>query len=124
MLRKLGRAFYRGVFWTYARGTWQYDVMAILILAFIFLTPRDWFHDKPAPVEMPSADVVLLVNGETHKVYRLRAALIDPKADATAAQGAQRLLRHYTGKSLEIIRIEPARDSRGEVVNYTVWVRE
>ena len=40
MLRKLGLAVYRGFFWTYERGTWQYDVMVILILAFIFVTPR------------------------------------------------------------------------------------
>jgi hypothetical protein len=33
----------RAVFWTYKRGSWQYDIICIVILAFIFLTPRAWF---------------------------------------------------------------------------------
>ena len=34
-------------FWAYERGTWQYDLIVIAILAFIFLTPRSWFSDRP-----------------------------------------------------------------------------
>ena len=37
-LRVLWNAFY----WTYERATWQYDVMVIAILAFVWLTPPDW----------------------------------------------------------------------------------
>src|SRR3989337_2238127 len=58
MLRKLVSAIYRGLFWTYERGTWQYDIMVALILLFIFLTPRGWFHDQPHPPE--ASGVVLL----------------------------------------------------------------
>jgi hypothetical protein len=29
--------------WGYDRGTWQYDVLCLIILAFIFLTPKTWF---------------------------------------------------------------------------------
>jgi hypothetical protein len=29
--------------WNYDRGTWQYDVLCLLIIAFIFLTPKAWF---------------------------------------------------------------------------------
>ncbi len=46
-MTKALRAFGRVVFWTYARGTWQYDVLCALILAFIFLTPRDFFANPP-----------------------------------------------------------------------------
>jgi len=125
MLRRLGLAVYRGVFWTYERGTWQYDVMVILILAFIFLTPRDWFHDRPsaASASTPS-DVVLLLNDKTEKIYRLQAALIDAKTDPSLEQGVRRILRRFTGKTVEITRIEPAVDSSGQVVSYEVWVRE
>ena len=35
------------IFWDYRRAVWQYDVMVGIILLFIFLTPRDWFHDQP-----------------------------------------------------------------------------
>ena len=37
------------VLWSYGRATWQYDVLCVLILAFVFLTPKSWFDGgKPA----------------------------------------------------------------------------
>lgn len=122
MLRKLGAAIYRGFFWTYERGTWQYDIMVILILAFIFLTPREWFQDRPA--SLPAPGVILLTSGPHQKVYQLRATLIDAQADETVKKGAERILKLYTGKSVRITHIEPAKDSRGQVVSYAVWVQE
>lgn len=45
--------------WSYPRGSWQYDLLCILILAFILLTPSEWYHSTPAPhpisVEQPAA---------------------------------------------------------------------
>jgi len=35
--------------WSYQRGSWQYDVLCILILAFIFLAPSEWFNPAPEP---------------------------------------------------------------------------
>jgi len=32
--------------WRHERGTWQYDVFCLLIIAFIFLTPKAWFDKK------------------------------------------------------------------------------
>ena len=34
--------------WSYDRGTIPYDVICVLILAFIFLTPRSCFERKAA----------------------------------------------------------------------------
>lgn len=124
MLRKLIAAVVRGLFWTYERGTWQYDVMVILILAFIFLSPRSWFHDKPF-TPLPAADIVLLLHDPAQKVYQLRASLLDLKAAGSLARSAQRVLETHTGKVVEVIRVEPALvDSRGQVISYAVWVRE
>jgi hypothetical protein len=36
------------ILWSYERGTWQYDVLCLLIIAFIFLTPSSLFN-KPTP---------------------------------------------------------------------------
>ncbi len=33
------------ILWNYPRGTWQYDLFCILIVAFIFLTPKTWFDN-------------------------------------------------------------------------------
>lgn len=37
------RSILRILFWTYDRGSWQYDILCGLILAFIFLTPKGVF---------------------------------------------------------------------------------
>jgi len=127
MLRKLGAAIYRGLFWTYERGTWQYDVMVALILAFIFLTPRVWFHDQPNPAG--ASGVVLLSSNDHEKVYELQAALIASEDDAATAEqalrdGAERILETYIGKSVQITAIKPETDARGQVVSYAVWVQQ
>ncbi len=35
-------------FWTYERATWQYDLLVLAILAFIWLTPPGWLNDPTA----------------------------------------------------------------------------
>lgn len=42
MIRFLG-VVKKILFWSYGRTSWQYDVLAVLILAFVFLTPPAWF---------------------------------------------------------------------------------
>jgi len=32
--------------WSYARGTWQYDILCLLIIATIFLVPGRYFGDR------------------------------------------------------------------------------
>jgi hypothetical protein len=34
------------ILWNYGRTTWQYDVIVVLILAFIFFTPKSWFEGR------------------------------------------------------------------------------
>lgn len=36
----------RFILWDYLRGTWQYDLFCLLIIAFIFLTPKAWFEKR------------------------------------------------------------------------------
>ncbi len=38
-LKSIGRV----LFWRYARGSWQYDILCGLILVFIFATPKSVF---------------------------------------------------------------------------------
>ena len=39
---------WRTLYWTYERATWQYDLMVIAILAFVWLTPPAWIGDPTA----------------------------------------------------------------------------
>ncbi len=34
--------------WNYERASWQWDVLCILIMCFIFLTPKAWFNYQKA----------------------------------------------------------------------------
>jgi CDP-diacylglycerol--glycerol-3-phosphate 3-phosphatidyltransferase len=39
---------WRGLFWTYERTSWQYDIMVIMILAFVWVTPARLLGDPMA----------------------------------------------------------------------------
>jgi hypothetical protein len=124
MFRKIGAAIYRGLFWTYERGTWQYDIMVALILAFIFLSPRSWFSDQP---KSAVAGVMLLSASDHERVYKLQATLISDGSDGAEEairSGAERILQSYVGKAVEITQITPETDARGHVISYAVSVRE
>ncbi|HEV7644559.1 MAG TPA: hypothetical protein VGO50_11495 [Pyrinomonadaceae bacterium] len=37
------------VLWEFARASWQWDVLCLLIIFFIFLTPKSWYENvKPS----------------------------------------------------------------------------
>jgi hypothetical protein len=42
------RAVWHAIYWNFDRATWQYDVMVIAILAFVWLTPPEWLGDPTA----------------------------------------------------------------------------
>ena len=42
------RMIWHALFWTFDRATWQYDLMVIAILAFVWLTPPTWLNDPTA----------------------------------------------------------------------------
>ena len=46
MPNKLVSGVSRVIFWRYERGSWQYDILCGLILAFIFLTPKEVFDGR------------------------------------------------------------------------------
>ena len=56
-----GRILWNAFFWTYERATWQYDVMVIAILAFVWLTPPDWLGDPMASGSGPIGWLVRLI---------------------------------------------------------------
>jgi hypothetical protein len=58
------RVLWNAFFWTYERTTWQYDLMVIAILAFVWLTPPDWLGDPMASGKGPVAWLVRMVNGK------------------------------------------------------------
>ena len=42
------KAVWNAIFWTFERATWEYDLMVIAILAFVWCTPPEWLGDPMA----------------------------------------------------------------------------
>jgi hypothetical protein len=116
----------RSIFWAYERGSWQYDLIVVAILAFIFLSPRAWFNDRPTfelanvrhlqgIVEMGRVgkDVRYLVDA------RLVEMLDQKPDDAIPIILKQHLQRAFTVKSIDAVR-----DRQGVILGYTVMVEE
>jgi len=49
------------LFWSYERGSWQYDIMCVLILAFIFLSPNRWFQRQSASTTPTTREARLIL---------------------------------------------------------------
>ena len=90
------------LFWSYERGSWQYDIMCVLILAFIFLSPNRIFQSR-----VSAAPVIV------------RGTEIGP-VDPSNLEQAIRDYLDRQGHAVKISRIEKAEDSSGET-NYVVY---
>ena len=93
------------IFWEFPRGSWQYDLVVGAILAFIFLTPREWFGDQPR-----AANIVLISNNHGSEQIYLEPGLLSSVPENKRNEKASQLIRQRTGKHLNVIRVAPIRD--------------
>lgn len=123
LLRRAGGTIKGFLLWHYERGSWQYDVMVALILAFIFLLPSRYFHDQPVYGVQLRGDLVRLGADADGVHYRVSAKLL-ASYDDDAERAAAQVLAANLGHPASITRIEEVRDPEGAVAWYDVWVRE
>ena len=127
-MASFGTILSRTFFWSYERGTWQYDVAVILILIFSLATPRAWFKDQPQ-VGMPAnSDQVKLLSksGET-EIYQVDSRTLAPPERTPALQNdlhnvLQKARPDLRDGKFAIGKIEPQRDENGNVVAYQVEI--
>lgn len=93
------------ILWDFARGSWQYDLAVALILVFVFATPRGWFHDQPK-----AASIVLMSTDHGAKRVFIAAELLQDVSPAARPSVAEKLIHKRTGKTWNVIRVEPIRD--------------
>jgi hypothetical protein len=129
-MASLGQIFSRIFFWSYERGTWPYDTAVFLILVFVLVTPRAWFHDQPQmglPANAPGQVVLVSEQGQS-KTYRVDARILAPPVQTPALENElhnalQKALPEFGNKSFTISKIEPVRDEQGTVIAYHVEIR-
>ena len=109
-------------FWTYDRGSFHYDVMVTLILAFIFLAPI-WinFRDKPIERSPNQTEVVVKPDGSGF-IYTVDARTIQPGNDDEVREELLRAIEPVAGE-IRIDRYEVVHDNKRNVIAYKVWGR-
>lgn len=112
-------------YWTFSRGSMQYDVMVTLILAFIFITPWMWdYGDKPRSTATNTAPVVVVGDGGHGLVVTLAAADVNvPSAspDAAIKKALKKAMEPVLGDVMVVERWEVMRDQNGNPVSWKVW---
>jgi hypothetical protein len=121
-MSKIWRTIRGYVWWVYPRGSVHYDVMVTLILAFIFLTPRWVFNDKPTERVPHQSEVVVLPDGDNF-IYEIDASAVKSQDDAAIRQELLHVVEPIAGEA-EVVRYEAVRDDRGHVKLYKVWVHK
>jgi len=101
-------------FWNYARNTWQWDVLCVVILIFIFLTPKSWFENSErrglAAHQNPAASTVLV-----------SPELIE-NADDTGQ--VEQVVRTLTGRAeVRVLKVRKVFDKEGKTRGYEVDIR-
>ena len=115
------RGIKRFVLWEHERATWQYDVMVGLILALIFLTPREWFWDQP---RIPKASqIAVLSGGHGATVFWIESELLAGTPDPERNQKVGEVLRVQTGTKREVIFLEPIIDSEKEIKGFVAFTK-
>lgn len=127
-MASLSQILSRTFFWSYERGSWQYDLAVILIVLFVLATPRKWFHDQPQ-VGLPAnaGQVELLSKSGIQEIYRVDAHVLAPPSRTPELQNElhnalQKAQPELNDGRFSIGKIEPLRDEQGNVVAYQVEI--
>jgi hypothetical protein len=115
----------RAVFWTYERGSWQYDIICAVFLAFIFLTPRVWFHDGPT-LELSDLrhrqGVIEIGRTKAGSEYLVDSRLVESMAPLKPEDAVAIILRARLNRSVTVKSVEPTRDKNNIMLGYRVVV--
>src|SRR5262249_53055202 len=124
-----GQILSRIFFWTFERGSWQYDLAVIGILIFVFFVPRRWLRDQPETSLPPQTQQVELLSATgTESSYRVDARVLTPPEQMPQLhdelhRALQKNLPDLQNGRFEILKIEAQRDEHGAVIAYQVSLR-
>ena len=110
----------RFILWDFPRGSWQYDVMVAVILAFLFVTPRAWFRDQP---RIPKG-IAMLPPENGSSPFWIDKELLTATPENQRVIKLTQVLRAQTGNGrLVVTRVEEVRSSEDELLGYMAFAR-
>lgn len=115
----------RTLFWSYERGSWQYDIICAVILAFILLTPRSWFRDRPT-LELTDLrhrqGVIEVARSGNEWRYLVDARLVQSMEPLKPEDAVLSILETRLNRTLTLKSLEPLRNQNGVVLGFTAVV--
>lgn len=110
----------RLILWDYERATWPYDVICVVIFAFIAFTPRQWFRDQP---RIPHASQITSLPSHGESVFWIESELVSSFPENQRLDQLGKVLTARTGKTQRLTRIEPILDSEQEIKGYMAFAQ-
>ncbi|HJS25439.1 MAG TPA: hypothetical protein VJ751_13855 [Pyrinomonadaceae bacterium] len=101
-------------FWNYARNTWQWDLLCVVILIFIFLTPKSWFSGGER------------AQGTVHQSRVVQTVVIDPQLVGTEEDRTkiEQRVKELTGRpDVEVLKVRPISGADGRIRSFEVDIR-
>ena len=113
-------------YWTYARGSFHYDVMVTAILLFIFLTPQIPgfnYGDKPSTAASLVHPISIVGDGEHGVIITVRvsdANVPQGASDAVVKKALRKAIEPVTGDAVFVEKWETVTDTQGNPA-WRVW---
>jgi hypothetical protein len=101
-------------FWNYERNTWQWDLLCVVILIFIFLTPKSWFENSERALQ------------KEHQNRIATTLVLSPEAVVNEEDKGQieERVRALTGrKQVEVIEVRRILEPDGRTRSFEVDIR-
>ena len=101
-------------FWNYARNTWQWDLLCVVILIFIFLTPKSWFSSGER------------AQGTVHQSAIAKTLVLSPEVIGNQEDKSQieERVKALTGRpDVEVLAVRPILGPDGHTRSFEVDIR-
>jgi hypothetical protein len=101
-------------FWNYPRNTWQWDLLCVVCLIFIFLTPKSWFASSERPAN----------NG--HQSAIATRVVLSPEVVVNEEDKVQiaKVVQELTGrKDVEVVAVRKVVGEDGKIRSFEVDIR-
>jgi len=101
-------------FWNYARNTWQWDILCVVILIFIFLTPKSWFENSERRGYAAHPN-------RTASTVLISPELLENTQDKVRVE---QVVRTFTGRNdVQVGEVRKVVDKAGNTLGYEVDIR-